>query len=132
MWISYEEIRNHPPDFLVKYRFLTIDEGGRNCLPYQGYRSDFAIEADFNKSSIELRVIHPEFEDINGKVILEKTITIPNSGIARMWILLPESRDRHRNELVIGMKGYFMEGNKKVAEAEIIEIIGLHTNPSNA
>ncbi|MEC0093157.1 hypothetical protein [Paenibacillus macquariensis] len=130
MWISYEEKRNHPPDFRVRYRFLTIDEGGRNELPYQGYRSDFAIEADFNRSFIDLRIIHPEFEEENGKLILEETIKIHNSGTARMWILFPKSRVRHRNELVIGMKGYFMEGNKKVAEAEIIEIIGLHTNPS--
>ncbi|MFE0554850.1 hypothetical protein ACFW1P_02800 [Paenibacillus sp. NPDC058910] len=38
------------------------------------------------------------------------------------------SRARHRRTLVVGMKGYFMQGPKKVAEAEVVQIIGLLTN----
>ncbi|MNI78991.1 hypothetical protein D3C76_1723630 [compost metagenome] len=45
-----------------------------------------------------------------------------------MWVLFPISRARHIRTLEVGMKGYFMEGTKKVAEAEIVHIIGLLTN----
>lgn len=38
MWKPYEEIRNHPADFRVKYRFYTREEGGRKKPVLQGYR----------------------------------------------------------------------------------------------
>ena len=129
MWIPYETRRNYPTDFIVFYRFFTEEEGGRRHLPFQGYRSDFAVEDDFTGSNIDLRIIHPEFEDEIGNIILDTTIQVPISGRAKMWILFEESRLRHRNTLKVGMKGYFMEGPKKVAEAEIIEIVGLYSNP---
>jgi hypothetical protein len=129
MWIPYEEKRKHPPDFIVRYRFFTASEGGRKLLPYQGYRCDFAIEEDLLRSPIDLRVIHPEFEDGNGNLILDVATPVLYSGTARMWVLFPESRTRHRTTLKPGMIGYFMEGPKKVAKAEIIEIKGLITNP---
>ncbi|MGM1048099.1 MAG: hypothetical protein ACQEXX_18425 [Bacillota bacterium] len=129
MWVPYEKIKMHPPDFLIKYRFFTHEEGGRRTLPYQGYRSDFAIEDDFLKNPIDLRVIHPEFEDEFGNLIMDETKQVPINGTARMWVLFPESRARHRKTLDVGMTGYFMEGPKKVAKAEIIKIMGLLTNP---
>ncbi|CAM3140814.1 hypothetical protein PASE110613_17805 [Paenibacillus sediminis] len=129
MWIPYETRRNYPTDFVVRYRFFAAEEGGRKHLPFQGYRGDFAIEDDFKGSNIDLRMIHPEFEDELGNIITDTTIQVPKSGRARMWVLFEESRPRHRNTLKVGMKGYFMEGPKKVGEAEIIEIIGLNSNP---
>lgn len=129
MWIPYEERLFYPQDFNVRYRFYSAEEGGRKLLPKQGYRSDFAIEDDFLKSPISLRVIHPEFEDENRNLIIDETKPILLSGTARMWILFPQSRTRHRNEIKLGMRGYFMEGSRKVAVAEIIEIVGLYTNP---
>ncbi|MGG4193425.1 MULTISPECIES: hypothetical protein [unclassified Paenibacillus] len=72
MWVPYETLRKHPPDFLVKYRFFIPEEGGRQNLPYQGYRSDFAIESDFMNNTIDLRVIHPEFEDEFGNLIMDE------------------------------------------------------------
>lgn len=129
MWVPYEITRKHPPDFLVQYRFYTYEEGGRKNLPYQGYRSDFAIESDFSKNSIDLRVIHPEFEDECGNLILDNTKQVQLEGTARMWVLFPISRARHRKTLDVGMTGYFMEGPKKVAEAKIIKLLGLLTNP---
>lgn len=128
MWVPYETLRKHPPDFLVEYRFFTPEEGGRRNLPYQGYRSDFAIESDFMNNTIDLRVIHPEFEDEYGNLIMDESQQVNLSGTARMWILFPSSRARHSKTLEVGMKGYFMEGPKKVAEAEIVQIIGLLTN----
>ncbi|MOA48553.1 hypothetical protein D3C78_1713110 [compost metagenome] len=59
---------------------------------------------------------------------MDETKQVNLSGTARMWVLFSISRARHRRTLEVGMKGYFMEGPKKVAEAEIIQIIGLLTN----
>jgi len=131
MWIPYEKRRKYPTDFVVRYRFFTEEHGGRKNLPFQGYRCDFAVEDDFSSSNIDLRVIHPEFEDPNGNIILDTTNPVPRTGKARMWILFDESRVRHRSTLKVGMKGYFMEGPNKVAEADIVEIVGLYSNPVN-
>ncbi|MNU03926.1 hypothetical protein D3C72_2481320 [compost metagenome] len=49
-----------------------------------------------------------------------------------MWIFSPKARgERHIHDIKVGLKGYFMEGPKRVAEVEIIEINGLYTNPRN-
>lgn len=46
-----------------------------------------------------------------------------------MWILFPEMRrEVHVNRVKVGVIGYFMKGAKKVARAEITEVIGLHSN----
>lgn len=46
-----------------------------------------------------------------------------------MWIVFSQMRrEVHVNNIKIGMIGYFMDGPKKVAIAEIIEILGLHSN----
>jgi hypothetical protein len=130
MWVPYETQRKHPHDFTVRYRFFTLQEGGRKFTPYQGYRSDFAFDEDLAADPITLRVIHPEFENENGNIILDNTTSVPESGTARMWILFEGSRrERDVKTIKVGMKGYFMEGPRKVAEAEVIEINGLFTNP---
>lgn len=130
MWVSYETIRGFPPDFKVKYRFFSVEEGGRKQLPLQGYRSDFALREDLLKTPLDLRVIHPEFEDENGNIIIDETRAVLESGVARMWILFAKARgERHIHDIKVGLKGYFMEGPKRVAEAEIIEINGLYKNP---
>jgi len=77
-----------------------------------------------------LRVIHPEFEDENGNLISDETSAVLESGIARMWIVIPKARgERHIHDIEVGLKGYFMEGPKRVAEVRIIEINGLYLNP---
>jgi hypothetical protein len=74
-------------------------------------------------------MIHPEFEDDNGEMILEDKEQVSIIGTARMWILIPERRIYHENKILIETKGFFMEGSRKVAECEVIEILGLLTNP---
>lgn len=77
-----------------------------------------------------MRVIHPEFEDENGNLISDETSAVLESGIARMWIVIPKARgERHIHDIEVGLKGYFMEGPKRVAEVRIIEINGLYLNP---
>lgn len=130
MWQSYESRLGHPADFRVRYRFFTLEEGGRKRLPVQGYRCDFALEQDFAQPTVALRVIHPEFEDASGRLMKDDSAPVLASGTARMWILMPEARgQRHIHDLKLGLKGYFMEGPRRVAEVEIVEIIGLYSNP---
>lgn len=128
---SYQEIRHHPCDFKVQYRFYTAEEGGRKTLPCQGYyRCDWAYKEDIkdNKSK-ELFMIHTEFEDKKGNLLMDKTISVDREGIARMWILIPERRTLHQNRIKIDTKGYFMEGSKRVADCTVIEVVGLFNNP---
>jgi len=45
-WKPYEEVRNHPPDFRVRYRFYSEEEGGRKNPVFQGLRCDFSYDGD--------------------------------------------------------------------------------------
>lgn len=124
----YEKTMNHPADFKVRYRFYREDDGGLKSIPFQGYRSDFWYPYDAHYPT-SIYMIWPEFEDEHGSIITEKNNPVPATGIARMWILVPEMRNYHKDKIHIGLKGYFMEGERKVAECEVIEINGLLTNP---
>lgn len=56
-------------------------------------------------------MIHPEFEDEEGKIILDEYKKVNLTGTARMWIVVPEMREQiHKNKVHVGTKGYFMEG----------------------
>jgi len=131
MHIPYEEILGHPSDFRVSYRFYTKEEGGRQTIiPYQGYRSDFWYDHPTHKVN-GIFMIWPEFEDEDGKIILEDHKSVLPNGTARMWIIVPERRPYHQNKIHVGLKGYFMEGSKRVAECEVIEVLNLKTNPTS-
>lgn len=129
MHFEYRQKLNHPEDFRVKYRFYSEEEGGRKTLPFQGYRSDFWYNRLGNQSVSQLFMIWPEFEDENGKVIIENDHEVPAQGTAKMWILDPSMRDFHRETISVGLEGFFMEGPRRVAECEVIEIVGLMDNP---
>jgi hypothetical protein len=123
--MTYSERVDRLHDFLVRYHFLSSEEGGRTSgPPFQGYRCDWAYDGDdIEKTGIYM--IWPEFENESSGVILEKQI-VPPDGTARMWIVSPELREEiHRARIKVGVKGYFMEGGKKVAEAEVISLVGL-------
>lgn len=124
----YEQIRHRPCDFIVKYKFYTDKEGGRKTgTPIQGYRSDFMYVEDEveNKQECKMWMIHPEFLDKDNKVILDKTIRVPQTGKAQMWILNERLYEMHQKRVKVGQKGYFMEGRIKTAECEVIEIVAL-------
>lgn len=74
-------------------------------------------------------MIWPEFETETKDVLVKGGIPVPRTGTARMWVTNANWRDYHSNKLHKGLKGYFMEGPIKVAECEVIEFIGLETNP---
>ncbi|TQK45642.1 hypothetical protein FB479_11331 [Brevibacillus sp. AG162] len=49
-----------------------------------------------------------------------------------MWILFPHMcKEVHTKRMEHGVIGYFMEGPRRVAVVETIEIIGLHSNPNS-
>lgn len=100
MFTPYETVFGHPPDFWVRYRFYDQSEGGRYYLPSQGYRSDFWYKTDDKTGTFF--GIYPEFENKNGKVILDTTIPVEQIGTARMWILSQEWRSFHQENIEIG------------------------------
>ena len=123
----YKEIRKHPPDFKVKYKYI---KNSCNQRLFQGIRCDFAYGEDDPKEIIYM--IHPEFLDNDEKVIIDKNETINSEGYANMWILMPEMRvEVHQKRIKIGTIGYFVVGLTRIAKLEVVEIIGLFSNPSN-
>ena len=128
--MNYAEFRRHPADFEVHYRFFTREEGGRTSGPaWQHYRCDWAYAGD-DIAQTGIYMIHPEFIAGDGSVLPEGA-PVPWSGTATMWVLVPEMRAvLHRARIQPGVRGYFMEGKRRVAEVVVTRIIGLHTNPS--
>lgn len=74
-------------------------------------------------------MIWPEFENVDGEVIKQNDCSVPLSGTARMWVIIPERRPYHYEKIKLGMIGYFMEGSKRIAECKVIELVGLLSNP---
>ena len=71
-------------------------------------------------------IIWPEFLNPDGSVMLEDQAMVPESGEAFMWILYYDRmHDHHRERSLPGRRGWFMEGQRKVAEATILEQIAL-------
>ena len=76
-------------------------------------------------------MIWPEFHAKDGSVFPDG-VSVPDSGVATMWIVVPEMRDNvHRSRIKEGIRGYFMEGSRRVAEATVTRVIGLHLNSSD-
>lgn len=50
-----------------------------------------------------------------------------------MFIISDDMREQiHRGRIALGVRGYFVEGPKRVAECEVTELIGLsHTSPKS-
>jgi hypothetical protein len=112
------------PDFRVNYRLYTAEEGGRYSLPFQGTRFDFWYEHEEHKKGM-LFMKWPEFEDECGNVITDKVRQVLESGTALMWIVNKDSIEYHKGKIKIGTHGFFKEGNTRVGECEVIELINL-------
>lgn len=121
----YEKAKNRKCDFIVKYRFLNPEEGGRKTgNPMQGYRSDFMYSGDEKEK--QQWMIWPEFLDKQNNIILDKSLRVPDFGNAQMWIINDALVDLHKGRIKIGLKAFFMEGPHKVAECEVIEVVNLN------
>jgi hypothetical protein len=120
---SYQEIFGRREDFVIKYRYFTPEEGGRQQLPHQHIRNDFwYAHPDHEPNSVFM--IYPEFRDAQGNII-EKG-EVPREGFAHMWIVMPAMFQYHKTRLKVGQKGFFHEGARRTAECEIMDITGLH------
>ena len=65
-------------------------------------------------------MIWAEYEDEDGQPLPVGALVLLQ-GTARMYIASDELRQQiHRKRIRIGTKGFFMEGAKKIAEAEVI------------
>ncbi|MBE9603151.1 hypothetical protein [Pedobacter sp. MC2016-24] len=128
----YKDHLQHDADFKVKYRFYTAEEGGRQTMPYQGYRSDFWYSHPEHNQTNQIFMIWPEFINEHGEIILDNEISVHASGIALMWVLDPEWRTSHIDNIKVGLIGYFMEGPRRVAMCEVIEVLDLGINPTKA
>lgn len=126
----YERKLGFPADFRVRYTFFDKEEGGRSKFPFQGIRSDFWYDFE-GHSQNQLYMIWPEFEDSLGNIILDNSNPLPKTGTARMWIIVPERRPYHQGKIKVGMKGYFRDGEMVTGACEVIEILGLFTNPTH-
>ncbi|HLK60121.1 MAG TPA: hypothetical protein VKU00_26405 [Chthonomonadaceae bacterium] len=126
--MSYADRSGHPPDFEVHYRFYRPEEGGRSSeQPFQGYRCDWSYEGD-DISLTGIYMIWPEFQTEEGLPLPDGTV-VPIAGTASMWIVSHNLRVQvHRQRIKEGMRGYFMEGGRRIAEATVSRVIGLHSN----
>jgi|JI8StandDraft_1071087.scaffolds.fasta_scaffold105358_2 hypothetical protein len=114
-------------DFRVKYRFFTQAEGGRMNPALQGYRSDWIYAEDYEQygTGALLCMIWPWAVDEYGLEYSPHEL-MPSEGFADMCILFAESRPIHRRRIRVGVKGYFVEGSRRVAEAEVVDILYLN------
>jgi hypothetical protein len=114
------------PDFEVNYRFYEgID--GKDRRICQSFRPNWSYDEDGIKPPMFFP-IWPEFLDSHGKTWPDN-IPVSLSGNAVMRIAFREVNvPVHRLRIKLGTKGYFMEDNRRVAEAIVTRIIGLHTN----
>ena len=125
---GYADIRGHGPDFLVRYRLYGTAEGGRKKT-FQHLRCDWNYDGD-DLARDGISMIHPEFLAEDGSV-LPPDLEVPLCGIATMWILVPQVRaEVHRERIHAGVRGFFMEGSRKIGEATILQVLDLHKNPS--
>ena len=74
-------------------------------------------------------MIWPIFLDEAGEII-EPSTFVPIEGIAQMFIVNDELRHSlHAEKLVPGVRGYFMEGSNRVAEATVTRLLAIRDNP---
>jgi hypothetical protein len=119
--IGYASIRK---DFEVAYRFFTAQEGGRKTgPPFQMYRSDWLYEGDDVVDGVYM--IWPIFLNEAGD-FLDFDIQVAVQGTAQMYIVNEElRRNFHASRITPGVKGYFMEGPNRVAEATVTKLLAI-------
>jgi hypothetical protein len=125
MHTPYKDRFGHLPDFEVTYRLYTADEGGRRTPAFQRIRWDFVYDDQPGHGYM----IYPEIMDVALQIPFPAETPIPEYGMATMWILAPLSRPFHQQKIQVGTRGYFIEGNRKIAVCEVTRIIGLFSNP---
>jgi hypothetical protein len=117
--------RRHP-GFVVRYKLAdNIDR-----TPFQGYLISFVYDEPVNYSDFFCDV-YPEFKtNLEGDQVLKPYQQIPKEGYANMWMISDKNIKSHKNMLKVGGKCYFLNGNKLIAECEVVEVY-MDSNESN-
>ncbi|MBF9220123.1 hypothetical protein [Hymenobacter ruricola] len=119
-----------PPDFRVRYRLYSAEEGGRKTPHFQHIRWDFAYEDVEISPPNQVFMIWPEFITPSGEMLPEGE-PMPQYGLADMYILNSAFREFHSQHIRVGTKGYFREGGLIIGQCEVVELIALHQNPKS-
>jgi len=114
-------VDNREPDFLVRYRFLRLEEGGRSAPPRQGYRPGWLYDGD-DPVRDGAWMIWPRFVAASGAEVGDGPV--PSEGMAQMFVLDPKFRPMHLSRLRVGTKGFLIEGKAIAAECEVVEVKG--------
>lgn len=112
------------PDFRVSYTLYSSEEGGRKTPANQHIRWDFMY--DDNAISTHTFMIWPEILRPNGELLTDGYV--PMHGLADMFIVFPTSRAFHQQHVKPGLRGYFVEGSRRVAVCEVVAILNLHSS----
>jgi len=118
---TYTEQFGRLPDFRVTYHLFTPEEGGRKTPAYQGIRWDFRYEDKFIHPGTWM--IWPEFLDLTGEVLALGPI--PDMGQANMFCVNTDNHTFHRQHIRPGVRGYFVEGSRRMGVCEVVEVLGL-------
>lgn len=122
---SYRQQTGLAPDFRVSYTMYSPEEGGRTTPAHQHIRWDFQY-ADTSIATSHF-MIWPEILLPGGEMLTDGAV--PPHGLADMFIVAPSFRAFHRQHIRPGVRGYFMEGPRRVGACEVVDILGLPTNP---
>lgn len=109
------------PDFRVTYRLYTAEEGGRKTPAYQGIRWDFRY--DDPAISTGTWMIRPVFLGLDGLPL--SLVPLPHVGQADMYTLSGGLQAFHRQHIRPGVRGYFVEGSRRMGVCEVVEVIRL-------
>ncbi len=120
---NYEKLSGLKPDFLVSYKLIPASEGGRKTPPFQHIRWDWLYDGD---DPAIVSMIHPEAIDEKGEPFPEGPI--PDNAYALMFILDTGRRGIHATRIKEGVKGFFVEGSRKVATCTAIKVLSIHEN----
>lgn len=88
LWIPYERVRNHPPDFRIRYQFYSEEESGRKNPVFQGLRCDFAYDGD-NIKEKGIFAIHPDLKMISETLFFTKIFQYPNKVLQECGYYFP-------------------------------------------
>jgi translation elongation factor EF-Tu-like GTPase len=113
------------PDFEAEIRFLSQEDGGREKLPLQGYRSDLRYK-DQNEETAWM--IWPLFLNEEG-IEIPRGHPVKQQTKANMYIVSDDLRKTvHRQKIREGIRFHLVEGKKIVADGAVTQVLGLWAN----
>ena len=69
-------------------------------------------------------MIWPEFLGLDGKLL--PAGEVPPLGQADMFFFGPGPQELHRQHIRPGVRGYFVEGSRRMGVCEVVEVLGLY------